>query len=220
MTNNSISDTLFHFTGLNGMRKKLKPEMEALKTVFDILGSKRFNIGINSRHYAIPGTQIFMEIPMTCFTETPLSHLRQHMSDFGEFGIGMKFEWAIRNGFLNVIYSDNRGHNFYSASLSRVWDLLEEARDTGSALFERGMYYTLVGITEDIRFRNEREWRLIPQSDLGTTGFSPRYVEFSGYDIDSIVIKKQYSDNIKKYIENHAEYSNCKIKIIESESIL
>ena len=44
-------------------------------------------------------------IPMICFCDIPLSLIHEHMEEYGNYGIGMKKEWAIRNRINPVIYA-------------------------------------------------------------------------------------------------------------------
>jgi hypothetical protein len=52
------------------------------------------------------------EFGMACFTEVGLADLRKHREDFGGFGIGVTWDWALSNGAQRVIYISDDGPVF------------------------------------------------------------------------------------------------------------
>ncbi|EGU32399.1 hypothetical protein VIBRN418_17483 [Vibrio sp. N418] len=46
----------------------------------------------------------FAAFPMVCFCDIPLSRIDEHVKFYGEFGIGMTKEWAIKKGLSPVQY--------------------------------------------------------------------------------------------------------------------
>jgi hypothetical protein len=122
--NQSNSKILFHFTGIDHKRGIRKPQDVSFEIILNILRERSFRVSLSQRELRIPGKTFNLKIPMVCFSETPVHFLRQHMNTFGDFGIGMNFDWGIESGFLNVIYSDNLNSNFYKVMLSELWEYL------------------------------------------------------------------------------------------------
>lgn len=44
-------------------------------------------------------------IPMTCFCDIPLSHIRNHSSTYGSYAIGLTKDWGIRNHISPIMYT-------------------------------------------------------------------------------------------------------------------
>lgn len=44
-------------------------------------------------------------IPMVCFCDIPLSRIDEHVLFYGEFGVGLSREWAIRSGLSPIQYA-------------------------------------------------------------------------------------------------------------------
>jgi hypothetical protein len=47
-------------------------------------------------------------IPMVCFCDLPLSLIRKHLKEYGNFGIGLDKKWGLMNGLTPVFYTHNK----------------------------------------------------------------------------------------------------------------
>ncbi len=129
--------------------------------------------------------------PMVSFCDIRLSEICSHMKKYGEYGIGMKKEWAISSRVSPVMYlsKDCPGFSEYSDALSRLMSTLLKSPEPSQNYMESGVYYNLLGLLrymknyegtlargegspEHYRFADEREWRYIPP--LSSIGFFDR----------------------------------------------
>lgn len=88
------ANTLFHFTPnfnwLTGI----------LETGFIPRLSKEFYDNNNILGRSVEGTYV----PMVCFCDIPVSHLRNHIGFYGQYGIGLDKGWGIEKGLSPVFY--------------------------------------------------------------------------------------------------------------------
>lgn len=224
-----VSNTLFHFTGIDHERGIFKPDEEAFNTLKSIIESKQFQLAPNPRNWSIfdtdePHRHMNFEIPMVCFTETPIEYIGMHMMVFGHFGLGMKIEWAIRNRAQNVIYCDKKEPNFYGRTLAGVLDFIHHNLAVDPNTQAKWYWFrSLVGVTEDIIYRNEREWRVIGRSENkpgGGTYFTPKSAEFTVDDIDVVVCPSSLVDDLNIFLNKLPGFAICNFKIISAESLL
>jgi len=80
------------------------------------------NIGLRP-HYctetlSIDGDIYELCVPMVSFCDIPLSKIKDHIGKYGEYGIGLTKEWAIKNKLNPVVYIE-AGSNF-SESIHRI----------------------------------------------------------------------------------------------------
>lgn len=167
---NISSNSLFHFT----------PKLEYLIDIFKRGFQPRYcleNIKLNdNRSFRGLNTGV----PMTCFCDISLSQISNHIETYGNYGIGMKKEWGIKNRLNPIIYLNK--DSLVSEPLSIIAENgfklnsfeNEEARKIGSGIINSWvsllMYskpysgdFTHNGKTDkDVKFYNEREWRFIP----------------------------------------------------------
>jgi hypothetical protein len=115
--------------------------------------------------------------PMISFCDIPLSDSEQHFDAYGRYGIGLSKQWAMKNGVNPVLYIDKD-----SLFAKSVDNLLKERRKSNSNLTTEqkkeilqiknyaknysGELRTKHMYVRDYRFYDEREWRLIPDSNL------------------------------------------------------
>lgn len=116
--------------------------------------------------------------PMVCFCDIPLSNISEHSRFYGEYGIGMKREWAMRNNITPVHYQtqdyflNKDAGRFYS---SEDFFMTIRRRDFPKAeKYLNKLYHSMLvkpykglatpidsNIPEEKIFYNEREWRYI-----------------------------------------------------------
>ncbi|WP_425509081.1 abortive infection system antitoxin AbiGi family protein [Xanthomonas euroxanthea] len=70
----------------------------------------------------IEGGQIEFAAPMVSFCDLRLSELRSHMTNYGCYGLGMKKEWAARNG-VNPVYYISSQASFPGDYIAAVWEI-------------------------------------------------------------------------------------------------
>ena len=88
ISQNLSSNSLFHF-------------VDNLDWLIDILGN-----GFKARYCLenFPKIDIPLAIPMKCFCDIPLGMIKRHMSRYGRYGVGIKKNYAKKNGVTPVIY--------------------------------------------------------------------------------------------------------------------
>lgn len=87
------SHTLFHFT----------KNLDFLKDILVEGFWPRYCLE-DSKWYGNSGMNYYIAYPMVCFCDIPLSRVDEHVSFYGNYGIGVTKEWAQINGLSPVIY--------------------------------------------------------------------------------------------------------------------
>lgn len=181
------SNTLFHFTrDLDTLKSILMDQ------VFWPMYCVEYDKGKSEGNY--------YAIPMVCFCDIPLSQIREHIKDYGSFGVGLSKQWA-KEKVSPVIYYNHKE----SLAIKLYNDIKGNAKlkDTRTpiqyfSLLKR--YYGKTWSRSKSRYinkvlYNEREWRYVPRSsklklnDLYMT--APNPITFSG--ISHSAHLKEYS---------------------------
>ncbi len=227
--NPTVSNTLFHFTGIDHTRCKFKPKEEAFGTLKSIIESQHFRLSLNNRNWTIyddnePLRHMDFGVPMLCFSETPIDYIGRHMEVFGYFGLGMKIEWAIKNHAQNVIYCDTTVPNYYGRTLAGVLDFIHHNLVVDPNTQAKWYWFrSLVGVTENIIYRDEREWRFIGRTENvagGGDDFTPQYIGFTSNDIYVVVCPAECLPELQQVLHQTGKYNNFEFKIITSEELL
>lgn len=155
------SNSLIHFTS---DKESLKGILENNFKVFNC----RESIVLDSRKSS-------WIIPMISFCDIPLSEIKDHISKYGHYGIGMTKEWAVRKGLNPVLYMAKT--SMLSKSYKKAWDksVVESPDQEDWSEDERCFSDVLRYIKnydgdlvrkgstiKDYRFSDEREWRYVP----------------------------------------------------------
>jgi hypothetical protein len=142
-------------------------------------------------------------VPMVSFCDIPLSEIKEHMSKYGSYGIGMTKEWAYQQKMNPVLYV--AGNSSLSSSYMGTlrgffgessWkentkkehleliDIIRYIKNYEGDLNRKGK------ITENYRFSDEREWRYVPSlSDTYPFFLSERaFLENGGKDFFNEII--------------------------------
>ena len=223
----SVSNVLFHFTGIDHARGKYKPEKDSLEVLKSILQEQAFRLSMNKRNWTVsdegvPGRAMNLEIPMTCFTETPISFIPDHMKTFGHFGIGMRLKWGIEKGAQNVVYCDQKHQNSYGRTLAGVLGYIHHGLEVGEAQPCWYWFRELVVITEDIGYREEREWRFLGRTENipGAKNFEPKTVSFKPSDVVVVVCPQKYLSELRAFIDNLPSFKDYSFGILCSEYLI
>ena len=167
---NISSNCLFHFT----------PELEYLTNIFKQGFQPRYcyeNLKLNDTR-SIRGYNF--GIPMTCFCDISLGQISKHISTYGNYGIGMKKEWAIRKRLNPIIYLNKNSSIAEPLSIIAECGMKlnkleeKEAKVLGGDIMNSwsallmyskpysGSFTHRGKTTKNVKFYNEREWRYIP----------------------------------------------------------
>lgn len=128
--------------------------------------------------------------PMISFCDIPLSHSYKHFDAYGRYGIGLSKQWAKKFGINPVLYLDK------DSSISKtIAEFIKERRTKGTNLNSKqknnilrikcfsknysGHLKRKLVDDKNYRFYDEREWRLVPESDkLNGASFSISSTEY------------------------------------------
>jgi len=170
------SNTLIHFTN----------DKERLKSIF----LENFRIGYCKESPTFGGFGTICYVPMVSFCDIPLSQIKDHISKYGDYGIGLTREWGIRNKLNPVLYlepssllsqSYRTAANYFLSRATQEKDVVGRSDDYFGAVVALGemLSYTknyqgdLVRRdgtkTQSYRFSDEREWRYVLPSQDGVT---------------------------------------------------
>lgn len=124
-------------------------------------------------------------VPMVSFCDLRLSELKEHISKYGAFGIGLTKEWAVQQGLNPVMYISQEslftnnfliGLNNLHLTIQSTTNqpLQKELNDSYMNLFNSFRYMkNYDGILDKkkkkrkYRFADEREWRYVPAFNNG-----------------------------------------------------
>lgn len=160
-------DILFHFTSRDSLFNILEHTFTISYARERIVGNRR------STGFAVP---------MVSFCDLRLSELKDHMSSYGSYGIGLSKIWANNEG-LNPVFYVNKHCSFASDLITAVENLhkqLSAISDAEAYQSAAETYMDILNIyryvknyegdlirksgttTRDYRFADEREWRYVP----------------------------------------------------------
>ena len=134
---------------------------------FEILKSKKLCVSY-SQEEIMP--KLRLAFPMICLCDLPLSEFASNNWTYGEYAIGFKRDWAIRNGFNPVCY-----YHHQSNLMQRMYTLLRDAiSESLSGVMNMAIYFlsyykpiegqliTSKREYKNYRFYDEREYRMVP----------------------------------------------------------
>lgn len=159
------ANTLIHFT----------KEKDTLKK---ILG-ENFRIFNCKETITFGADKTILHIPLVSFCDIPPSEVKDHMSKYGSYGIGMTKEWGMRKGLNPVLYvaqesnlstSYKMAFNYYTKVTGAITRTIDNLSNEQRALVDLLRYIknyeadlTRWSVTTpNYRFSDEREWRYVP----------------------------------------------------------
>jgi hypothetical protein len=166
------TNSLFHFTDkieivLNILREGFKPHF-CLEDI-NPLGT-----------HLEPEEMFEYAIPMVCFCDIPLTQTKDHMSKYGDYGIGLSKDWGMRNKISPILYAHKNSEIMYTIEqvalevlslkcdkgvVCGIKDIVESAINWTNYLIKpyEGKMWRRVNYVENIHFYDEREWRYVPR---------------------------------------------------------
>lgn len=176
------SNTLIHFT----------PDKEALKGIL----SDNFRIKYCRETIQLHGFKGTLHVPMISFCDIPLSQIKNHIANYGHYGIGLSREWALTNRLNPVLYVQENSTlaEGYEELLSHLQAeekrgaLDKTARRMAAEIvryiknYEGPLKRAEVNI-DRYRYSDEREWRYVPaKSDAYKSLYTANDFESKGKD--------------------------------------
>ena len=191
---------------------------------FEILKSKKLCVSY-SQEEIMP--KLRLAFPMICLCDLPLSEFASNNWTYGEYAIGFKRDWAIRNGFNPVCYYHHQS-NLMQRMYTLVRDAISESLSgvMNMAIYFLSYYKPIEGqlITskreyKNYRFYDEREYRMVPYfSQLGGSQQMLSMEEYASYKeahggnslLDDISIEFDYSDIKYLIVKSDANAAQAK----------
>lgn len=165
MSENVSSTVLFHFTRSMDHLKGI------LKKGFFPRYCPEYTLNPVDRKAASNRRHPNRVAPMVCFCDLPLSLIRKHLEEYGNFGIGLDKKWGIENGVAPVIYTHPKAQT--RQPVLRLTAKAAKSNDETAANDLKVLSaYTkpLVGpawrnnrVKQGVQFYDEREWRYVPE---------------------------------------------------------
>lgn len=150
--------TLFHFTSKEGLFGLLADNFKIKYCVEEI------------SHKSQP---VKIAIPMVSFCDIKISEISEHISKYGQYGIGLDKNWAVANGLNPVIYL-NSTSSFCNNIIDTIRKInkIETIEIKDRYQLSNILRYTKIYEGElkrgeetisNYRFADEREWRYVPE---------------------------------------------------------
>lgn len=192
---NISSNTLFHFT-------------KDRKTLESTLINDFWPTLCMENNYVLNGRLSSWAIPMVCFCDIPLGNIEKHMNSYGDYAIGLNYNWAKKNGINPVWYlkyKSNPVNNLKNLFKGQNFNsLIKNDGSNKGNKFMYSLFYTkkfservLKPAPEKnkmIRYYNEREWRFVPR-----LFFKDERLYLSKDEFNNIFIK----DRINKILKSN-----------------
>jgi len=164
-----------------------------------------------------------MGFPMVCFSDIPLSKLKDHYEEYGEYAIGLTKEWGMKNGINPVMYlssKDSLVNKYYIKMINSIFSKsgthpLEYKKFERINLIKGLRYlkpYQGSQNGKDRLFYDEKEWRYMPDTENESEIFCPE----SLFDNSNRLISEKKNKVLKKYALNF-ELEDIKYVILPND---
>lgn len=185
---------------------------KTLKNLFGIL-ENGFSLKYCKEEFFISKTKsLRYAYPMICFCDIPLSEVKNHLSSYGHYGIGLSKEWAVRKKLNPVLYlekestltmsifqqakriSENQEEVAKNPTLKKIDEVWRQELLTNTSYMKNYEGNLIVKGKEysNYRFYNEREWRHVPTKE--ELGANLRTIPIVSYEKD----KDSYNKELQK----------------------
>ncbi len=187
-----------------------------------------FKLSYCNETVILKGNLISFAVPMVSFCDIPLSQVKNHITKYGKYGIGLTKEWAKKQKLNPVIYLEKNSK--LSESYSRVY--FEYAINSGKNLqdyddieksvvdilrYIKNYQNNLVRgetVYKNYRFSDEREWRYVLDynepplfiypmvnfdKDIANDSLSTYRLKFEPNDIKYVIIQNE--NEISEFIQ-------------------
>ncbi|TOE80703.1 abortive infection system antitoxin AbiGi family protein [Vibrio parahaemolyticus] len=159
------------------------------------------------------GNTKFAAFPMVCFCDIPLSRVDEHVKFYGEFGIGLTKEWAVKNGLSPIQYVSSNSD--VPSAYQKLINVLSSNTDTKSG-WDYLRYLTsyckpiegnmvIDGKIVEKEFIQESEWRFIASNNEGMAEFLS-HSNFDNEELLSEANQKTLQNNQLKFNANDIKY--------------
>jgi hypothetical protein len=198
MAENISSNVLFHFTNTFDRLKGI------LENGFLPRYCPEYTLSPDDRKAASKQRPPLHAIPMVCFCDIPISLIRNHLHEYGHYGIGLCKEWGLKRGLAPVTYTHQN-----ATTLKPMRHLAAKAgktRDQPTATeLQLLAAYTkpFIGpawrskcrpkVQPRVSFYDEREWRYVPQDPK-----LPLFLEWRYYN------ERSKLEHLDKGLKKHA----------------
>lgn len=167
-------------------------------------------------------------VPMVSFCDIPLSEVKEHISKYGNYGIGMTKEWGEKQGLNPVLYISQ--HSTLSKSIGQsithfaqgIKSGVKEEQDKAKLLLDTLRYIKNYEgrlkrkkgkIIDNYRFSDEREWRYVPDINENISMIMGQSRDAASLEENKNKLKSfrlEFSPNDIKYIiiKNESEISD------------
>lgn len=155
------SNSIIHFTN----------NKEALIGIL----TNNFNLSYCTESIILDNKPLSYAVPMVSFCDIPLSQVKEHITKYGAYGIGLTKEWAQKSKLNPVLYIEKNsnlsksyrniyfkyvvdsGKNLYEIDDKQksIIDILRYIKNYQNDLVRGKQTY------KDYRFSDEREWRYV-----------------------------------------------------------
>lgn len=76
-----------------------------------------------------PEDEPFVWFPMVCFCDIPLTRIEEHVLFYGQYGLGLTREWALKNGLCPIHYIP--GQNVFTETFKKLGEHATEEKNAG-----------------------------------------------------------------------------------------
>ncbi|PQJ63627.1 hypothetical protein BTO10_02075 [Vibrio chagasii] len=180
------SNSIIHFTD----------NIEAIYGIF----SAGFRLKYCKESISTPVEKFVFYAPMVSFCDIPMSQVKEHISKYGNYGIGLTKEWAERKGLNPVLYLEKQStvsKSMYLLISSILSNAGEPDEWTNNETYVADVIRFMKNYEDDLarknhplvknyRFSDEREWRFCPShKDCKDMILSNEYMEAHFDDANS-----------------------------------
>jgi hypothetical protein len=220
-----FNDYLLHFCGQNKSADEAQAVLEAILRRREFIPSRCPLFFDPEGRLAKCGRQSWAD--MVCFTDLRFQDLLVHVKKFGPFAIALRKESGPAGACSPVHYVDAgsaalQAGQFLDAGIRRLRDLQREGKLDGAwdfpqklAEFDRRR----VAAMQDIKTRDENEWRYIPPADGEALRFEAEDVSFLLVDTWGQAVEWNRRLNDESDADLH-EYGRAGVMAIPVELLL